>query len=349
MVKDPDVAAHASWIAVAEGAINSGRRAGYAPSVDDELEWIASAAGASRARRGERIQSLWGGYGELLRVALTGADRETVIVKSVKPPAAEPGDRSHARKCRSYEVEARWYREFGARCDDTCRVPTLLGARASREGGWCFVLEDLDRAGFPGRRGRPAPGEIEACLGWLASFHARFLGVKPEGLWSTGTYWHLATRPDELSAIDDPDLRAAAPVLDRLLRDARFQTIVHGDAKVANFCFAEDGSAVAAVDFQYVGGGPGVKDLAYFLGSVSRRGAEANDPRYLDAYFVALRAALGRAGVLDIEALETEWRRLYPIACADFYRFFAGWAKDHYRRDEVGRRIVGEVLRTLAI
>ena len=33
----------------------------------------------------------------------------------------------------------------------------------------------------------------------LAELHARFLGEAPEGLWSEGSYWHLATRLDELA------------------------------------------------------------------------------------------------------------------------------------------------------
>jgi hypothetical protein len=277
----------------------------------DELAWIANATGAESARRAERIQSLWSGYGEIVRVRLTGArgsadrDDRTVIVKSVKPPArvrsrsaTRADDASHARKCRSYDVEMAWYRSLASRCDDACRVPRFLGGR-SGGGEWLFVLEDLDAAGYAERRRRATPAELNVCLAWLASFHARFLGVAPEGLWKTGTYWHLATRTDELAAIDDAELRAAAPILDRQLREATFQTLVHGDAKLANFCFATGGRAVAAVDFQYVGGGCGVK---------------------------ALREHVTRLHpAIDVAALESEWRALYPIAGADFRRFLAGW------------------------
>jgi hypothetical protein len=304
----------------------------------DELAWIAKATGATSARRADRIQSLWSGYGEIVRVRLTGArgagEREdhTVIVKSVKPPArvrgksaAKADDASHARKCRSYDVEMAWYRSFASQCDGACRVPRFLGGR-SGGGEWLFVLEDLDstHAGFPERRRRCTSAELDVCLAWLAAFHARFLGVAPEGLWKTGTYWHLATRTDELAAIEDPELRAAAPILDRQLREAAFKTFVHGDAKLANFCFAPGGRAVAAVDFQYVGGGSGVKDVAYLLYGESS--SAAVEQRHLDTYFRHLREDVAKLHpAIDVAALESEWRALYPIAAADFRRFLAGW------------------------
>lgn len=304
-----------------------------------ELDWIARATGATEVRRAERIQSLWGGYGEIFRVHVDGGP---AIVKSVEPPArSRETSVSHARKCRSYAVEAAWYRRLARTCDDACRVPTLLASECSN-GRWRFLLEDLDAAGFAERRRSLGPAETERCLAWLAAFHARFLGVRPEGLWNTGSYWHLATRQDELAAIEDPALREAAPLLDRQLRSATFRTLVHGDAKPANFCFAPGGRAVAAVDFQYVGGGCGVVDVAYLLASPSRNDA-ALESRYLDAYFRFLREALGEGAA----PLEAEWRRLYPIACADYYRFLAGWAKEHWRSEGHGQRVVRDVLRTL--
>lgn len=118
-----------------------------------------------------------------------------------------------------------------------------------------MVLEDLDASGYPGRRGDLSPDQVEPCLRWLAAFHATFMGEEPAGLWPVGTYWHLKTRPDELAAVDDPELIRAAPALDHLLNQASHRTVVHGDAKVANFCWSHSGDAVAAVDFQYVGGG----------------------------------------------------------------------------------------------
>lgn len=318
---------------------------------------IAAALGASGARFTRRLQSLWSGYGELWRVALDAAPGAatpaSVIVKWVAPPRDE-GGRSHGRKLRSYDVELRWYRAYAAECDAVCRVPAALHCSA-RGGRWLFVLEDLDAAGFSERRSHLGAPEVASCLRWLAHFHARFLGRAPEGLWAVGTYWHLATRPDELAVLSDRRLREAAPLLDARLRAARHQTFVHGDAKVENFCFlagarAAADQAVAAVDFQYVGGGPGIKDVAYFLSScLTPRECALTAERHLTTYFQELRAALAtHRPDVDASAVEAEWRELFPVAWADFYRFLLGWAPGAYDHDSYSRELTARALRMVA-
>ena len=66
--------------------------------VSMDLEWVARVAGGGKASRGTRLQSLWGGYGEILRVDIAGGEVESVIVKSVKPPTQAKSDASDARK-----------------------------------------------------------------------------------------------------------------------------------------------------------------------------------------------------------------------------------------------------------
>ena len=241
----------------------------------------------------EVIQELWSGYGEIVRIP---ADEGTVVVKRVRASKAQhhprgwATDRSHERKVRSYEVETAWYRDYSTRCDARCRVPVCL-ALDEGEDGVVITLEDLDGAGYPCRLGKVGAVEIAACLRWLAHFHATFMGCPPEGLWPVGTYWHLETRPDEWDALEDQPLKAAASKIDAKLASARFQTLVHGDAKLANFCFAEDGSRVAAVDFQYVGGGCGMKDVAYFVGScLDERECDDQEEVLLETYFTAMTA-----------------------------------------------------------
>ena len=64
------------------------------------------------------------------------------------------------------------------------------------------------------------------------------MGNAATGLWPAGTYWHLETRPDELDAMPDGPLKNSAAMIDRRLNKATYKSLVHGDAKVANFCFS---------------------------------------------------------------------------------------------------------------
>jgi len=272
--------------------------------------------GARSASRAGRIQSLWSGYGEVVRVRLTGGPEPTVILKHVRPPPA-----AHPRKTRSYEVEGAWYTDWAPRCGPASRVPRCF-AHWTDGSEVVFVLEDLDAAGFAGRKRLLGARELDRCLDWLASFHATFLGQEPTGLWEVGTYWHLGTRPDEYARMSDASLKREAPALDAELRGARFQTLVHGDAKAANFCFPSGDGPVAAVDFQYVGGGPGIRDVAYLLGAWTRtRDLEGR----LARYFTTLRSALRAEHRGQARAIEAEWRGLYPVAERDFARFLDGW------------------------
>ncbi len=350
-----------------------GHRTLASPSASVE-DRVLAACGATAVVRAGRLQSVWSGYGELVRYEVVGGEVPSVVVKSVTPPARQ--GLGHARKLRSYDVELAWYRALAARLPPPCRVARCL--LAERRGGtWLFVLEDLDAAGFSRRTHHPSPRELRGCLRWLAWFHAVGLVQRAQGsgvaertekrrsqlgpppltplergspspapdqqasqppIWPTGTYWHLATRPDELAALPAGPLRDAAPLIDARLRGARWQTWVHGDAKPANFCFrpraqggapdAADahGQPVAAVDFQYVGGGVGVQDVAYLV----RGAAQADVDAALETYLAQLADALGqldaaRAGV-DAAAVVAEWRALLPWAWADYHRFVAGWA-----------------------
>jgi len=258
--------------------------------------------------RDTTLQTLWSGYGSIDRYRLEGAGLTSVIVKHVSPPtvAQHPRgwntDRSHQRKLKSYRVESTWYQNYAHLCDDFCRVPKCHAVERDDNGGdeVVILLEDLDASGFSARCTAVTSVELSSCLVWLAEFHASFMGSDGEGLWETGTYWHLETRPDELErlATEDPALHRIAKLIDQKLKASPFQTLVHGDAKLANFCFSPDATSVAAVDFQYVGRGCGMKDVAYFIGScLNEEDCQQQSTNLLDCYFAALRAALKKRRV----------------------------------------------------
>lgn len=98
----------------------------------------------------EIIQSLWGGYGQLVRLRFPV---KSIIVKHVllpKPSEHPRGwntDLSHQRKLQSYQVEVNWYQKFSLDIDNKCRIPQGFKT-FQNENEWLIVMEDLAGAGF---------------------------------------------------------------------------------------------------------------------------------------------------------------------------------------------------------
>ncbi len=303
----------------------------------------------------EEIQSLWSGYGKILRIGLEGAKLKNVVAKHVRFPNQNNHPRgwntnfSHMRKVKSYEVETAWYNTFAKSCDGFCRIPQCFIVESKNEEIF-MVLEDLDSSGFNHRITSVSWKEIETCLKWLANFHATFMDCTPDNLWKIGTYWHLDTRPDELEVLDDVNLKNSASQIDEKLNNAKYLTFVHGDAKLANFCFNDNGDKVAAVDFQYVGGGCGMKDVAYFISScLYEEDCEALENQVLDFYFSELKNALDRKGKnINFKDLENEWRELYPYAWTDFHRFLKGWSPGHWKINSYSERLAQQTINKLS-
>ena len=251
--------------------------------------------GYAELKSAEVLQSLWGGYGELVRLHV---DTTSIVIKHVQmpKPSHHPrgwnSDLSHQRKLKSYQVELHWYQSFAqaAHCQSPQPKPIVV---EQQETELLLVMEDLHQLGYTETHQHAEPVQMEASLKWLAWFHASHMGEQGGGLWDVGTYWHLDTRPDELEALDDIPLKQAAVRIDQVLRQAPYQTLVHGDAKLANFCFTSDGSEAAAVDFQYVGRGCAMKDVALFMSSaVKPEQCDEMESWILDTYFLHLKLAL---------------------------------------------------------
>jgi hypothetical protein len=307
---------------------------------------ILQRTGASSLFEKERIQELWSGYGKIMRVELEDASVDHIVVKHVQIPKYKNHPRGwntdigHQRKLKSYQVETVWYQQYSK--NSKARLPLCL-AIETKDDEVLMLMEDLDEAGYHLRKNVITWDDIAGCLAWLAQFHASYLGKTPDGLWEVGTYWHLDTRPQELAVLDDRRLREAAPFIDKKLNSCEYKSFVHGDAKLANFCFAEDGQ-VAGLDFQYVGGGCGMKDVAYFIGScLNENECERYEEQILDTYFEYLQNELTEKN----EALEAEWRSLYRVAWADFHRFLKGWSPGHWKINTYSERITAEVIKNL--
>jgi fructose-1,6-bisphosphatase/inositol monophosphatase family enzyme len=274
----------------------------------------------------ENIQALWSGYGSIERWK---CDDFSVVVKHVKLPNIINHPKgwnstiSHLRKVNSYKVESIWYENYSKKC--SAEIPRLL-YKSAKGGSQFIVMDDLNSLGFSANVSSPSENQLKACILWLAEFHACFLDNSSKGLWEVGTYWNLETRPEEFANMADGVLKENAINIDDKLNNCKFKTIVHGDAKLANFCFSNT-DQVAAVDFQYVGSGCGMKDLIYLISSVDGLNSFEKHDELIDFYFESLAQYLG---IRNLE-LENEWRNLYKYAWADFNRFLLGWSPDHWK------------------
>lgn len=322
--------------------------------MENYLTEITKLTKSDKAYKIEQIQSLWSDYGKIVRVGLEGGILKTVIAKHIvlpnqsNHPRGWNTDNSHQRKVESYKVEMNWYKNYSNSCNDACRVPKCYGIKSVGD-EQLIVLEDLDAAGYSLRKSYLTIDETKLCLKWLANFHAQFMNEQPEGLWEVGTYWHLATRPDELKAMNNGKLKESATRIDDLLNNCKYKTLVHGDAKVANFCFNNERNRVAAVDFQYVGGGCGIKDVVYLMGScLTKIECEAHETELLDYYFLELETALGKTVKLrKFNELKIEWSGLYVFAWTDFTRFLMGWMPTHQKVNSYSEKLMLEALSRL--
>jgi len=343
----------------------------------DVLEAVASAMMAEYVVSTQLIQPLWGGYGELFRASLSGSQHTSVIVKHIKLPQPKVHPRgwntpiSHQRKLKSYQVELHWYQQYANDCLPQCPVPKCLYVEEQND-EILLIMEDLATLGFEQTftSFEPTPinfmpkqanhesmtgaslishQHIESCLSWLAYFHAQHLAIEPHGLWECGGYWHLATRPDELEKLTDVPLRQTAEKIDKTLQQCQFQTLIHGDAKLANFCFATTNNRVAGVDFQYVGKGCGMKDVILLLSScLPYQHCEQGVPALLNYYFDQLKQALSEhQPKINPQAVEEEWRPLYCVAWADFQRFMKGWSPTHWKINSYTESLTQQALTQL--
>lgn len=280
---------------------------------------------------GEQVQNLWSGYGQIIRITSL-AKNQRFIVKVVAPTNIKQHPRgwnttnSHQRKLLSYQVECCFYQNYAALTDVHCQTPRFI-ASTEFNGGLLLVIQDLGELGFTVKVDRSDWLSLKQAIQWLAHFHVNFMGNRGLGLWPIGTYWHLDTRLDEWHAMpSSPYKEKAKRIADKLAR-AKYQTLVHGDAKFANLCFYPNRTRVAAVDFQYTGLGSGVKDLAYLVGScLDQSGLNEYGELALEEYICQVNSAAALySRPIDLAQLELEIRGLYPVAWADFYRFLLGW------------------------
>ncbi|KAG8669400.1 hypothetical protein FPOAC2_08728 [Fusarium poae] len=228
-----------------------------------------------------------------------------------------------------------------------------------------------------GKRSVLGPRQVQSALEWLARFHSSSWKSLPPNLddyllppleefkrretqtggtklWLNGGYTYLATRRSEYNSLavdtysewseafckplQGQGKSMAELVAEFLTPTGRpFETLIHGDVKSENLFTTESGEDVCFFDFQYVGLGLGVCDLAkLFTCSVpldmltdkpSIPHEMAMDHGEETLLYLYQETLLGRRPA-DKESLDYEWAtfvRHWECALVDWCRFQASW------------------------
>ncbi len=241
--------------------------------------WLAEVLGGHvEAIDVQPIAAGEGFMGSLARVRVTSDDPAVPASVIVKLPTADPGGRMIGEMMRVWEREHRFYAEIAPQL--TIRSPK---AYANVLEPPCLVLEDLAPA-VPGDHVRGATvDQAERAIDVLARHHAAWFQhpILPTLTWMPGLDDPMVHTIADTFAIGWPMFleRYGSELPARTLRwcEEFVQdvpgwvnghlhepiTIIHGDFRLDNLFFADDGS-VAVIDWQLSMRAPGQTDLVYF-------------------------------------------------------------------------------------
>ena len=242
---------------------------------------------------------------EVVRVSLSSDSIDvpaSVVCKLVSMP---PEARVSGRTFDPFKCEAFCYRHFLRH--GCCRTPRCYLANVSDNGSGCnLVLEDLSRATRPGNQvAGCSVAEASAAISELALLHrAHWNGnrldwlIDPTGPFSV--LWQQAYaqgasifRERFTDRLDAAYLELIDKLVPRIQEwtaaPSIRKTFVHGDARVDNFLFLDDGQGqtkAVLLDWQLSAFRNPLYDVAYFLtGSISVEDRRQHEKSLLDEYF----------------------------------------------------------------
>ncbi len=250
-----------------------------------------------------------GQVAETRRLSLTwepaGAGPSAVIAKV---PSPDPASRAAATAVRTYEIEAGFYRDVAPTVD--VRAPACWCTRwAPETDDYVVLLEDLAPAEQGDQLGGCSVDQAASALRELVALHAPrwgdatlldlpwLDGVTPERAQMLAALL-AALLPgfiDTFTATVSPEVMSLAERFvprseDYLLGWHGPTTVTHGDFRLDNLLFG--GPRVGVVDWQTVGVGAAVGDVAYFLGGSLRPDVRAaHEDELVREYHDRLRAA----------------------------------------------------------
>lgn len=283
---------------------------------------------------------LWAGYGQIVAVQATNGSNQScslIIKQCIPPQTCSNLSEDHLRKLESYRVESCFYTHISSRMRGCgVLVPELKGVFEEEQGMTVVTMGDLgDHGRYYTKKGNQLDlKEGRALLSWLARFHAVYwkAAAAPQGIWEEGSFWQLGTRRGELDQLDQAwverglDQRTAEIIHDTI-RKTRFRTVIHGDAKSANFFFFDGDDTgplqIGGYDFQYCGMATPLRDVAYFLCcSMKQHHVSKYEDELLLHYYTELCAVLCAEDAEEYSLQEL--RTMYDLCVVDLARFMAG-------------------------
>lgn len=97
----------------------------------------------------EMIQSLWSGYGSIVRYGVIGGEQQTIVIKHICLPNSKTHPRgwntnlSHQRKLKSYQVESEWYKNWSDYRNTNIRMPNCFGILQEGEETCFFFIRKM--------------------------------------------------------------------------------------------------------------------------------------------------------------------------------------------------------------
>lgn len=245
-----------------------------------------------------------------------------------KCPSADEKTRAAAQTMRSYTLELNWYRDLAGKIPVAC--PQCLHAeRADGDKVFVLLLQDLSPARQGDQLAGASPQAIDAALEQAARLHAAHWSdpALPQIPWlaesPTARSFLLAALPSYYAAFRERYASRLAPeilelgdaMIARMDRYFAFTpqalTLQHRDFRIDNLLFTPDGR-VFVLDWQTIGLGAGVLDVAYLIGtSIADKDLRAAHEQAWVGRYSALLSSFGAAH--DPEALWKEYR-LYALS-----------------------------------
>ncbi len=209
-----------------------------------------------------------------------------------------------------YATEISWYRDL--RAETPVRAPhSFWGGSDPESHRFCLVLEDLGHLRTADQVGSCSIEEAGLIVRNLARMHARWWEsprldaidwlptAEEQGLIGRELYL-LGWQPfwERLGPPLAPGFEALGRKIGPAMIDISLaaagsaKTLVHGDYRLENFLFGEPGSddELVVLDWQIVGHGSGLRDLAYFLGqNLTVEVRRANEERLLHLYYEGIQ------------------------------------------------------------